>query len=122
MITTAKTATRSKRSRAGSGRILTPNFDYFITGEEQDNSRERCRYRLLLEYACGQCLSPAEREAVMGHYRLGKSLTELSRQSGIPISTLSHRLRAAREKLFTFAEHAAAVQQILSDLPEGPLS
>ena len=104
----------AKNAHHAAKRITTPTFDYFVPAEEHDNSTQRSRYRLLLQYGCQMCLNARERQVIDLHYRQGRRLTEIARETGIPTSTLSHRLRSARSKLFDFAEQAAAVQQIIS--------
>ncbi len=113
MITTVKANFREKDT-SRRGNITTPNFDYFMVQELPDNSEARRRYRELLRYGCLQVLTPAEQEAVRWHYQKGCTLTEISRQTGVPVSTLSHRLSAARGKLFSFAQQAQKVHEILA--------
>lgn len=113
MITTAD-AQRAKKGRRMKKNIITPDFDFILETETADNSSQRSRYRMLLQYGCRTCLKPYERQVIMMHYREGLRLTEISHITGISESTLSHRLRSARGKLFDFAERAAAVQQIIS--------
>lgn len=113
MITTVKANFR-KKDPSCRGNITTPDFDYFVVQEQPDNSEARRRYRELLRYGCLQVLTPAEQDVIRWHYQKGCTLTEISRQTGVPISTLSHRLSAARGKLFSFAQQAQKVHEILA--------
>ena len=115
MITTAKIVSHRSGRPAAVGKITTPNFSFFVVEEERDNSAERQRCRRLLQYACEQCLTPHEQQVIAGHYREGKNLTEISRETGISVSTLSHRLCSARKKLLRFAEQASIIHQIYVD-------
>lgn len=119
MITTVKATFQQKNTRQ-SGRIVTPSFDYFVPEDGCDNSAERCRFRLLLQYACSQLLTAQEQQAVEWRYRQGKTLTQISRETDIPVSTLSRRTRNARSKLVAFAEQAATVRRIIKAADDQP--
>lgn len=114
MITTVRSVQGSAKHAANIRRVVMDRFDCFILEEGEDNDRIRQRYRMLLLYGCEHCLTAEEQQAVQGYYREGKSLALISQELGVPVSTLSRRLKRARYKLLELTEHADAIRQICS--------
>ena len=114
MITTVRSAQGAVKHSANTRRVVRDRFDCFVLEEGEDNDRIRQRYRMLLLYGCAHCLTAEEQQAVQSYYREGKSLALISQEIGVPVSTLSRRLKRARYKLLELTEHADAIRQICS--------
>ncbi len=69
-----------------------------LTVSANDNSRQREKYRKFLSAAI-KSLPPRQRDSIRLYYLEGKKQQEIAELLGVERSTVSRRLKAARESL-----------------------